>query len=183
MRYVKQLAAGLVLVVAVVAVAACGDDDGGGDSVSSAPTEATTLPQGSEPAELDPAEFSTEIDNPYWPMSPGSKWIYNEADPEGDKKVVVTVTDETKQIANGIEAVVVHDEVSQNGEPIEITDDWYAQDSEGNIWYLGEDTAEYRNGKVDNTSGSFEAGVDGAQAGIAMPADPVPGLAYRQEYY
>ena len=115
-------------------------------------------------------------------MSPGSRWVYNEADPEGDKKVVVTVTDETKQIANGIEAVVVHDVVTQNGEPVEITDDWYAQDAEGNVWYLGEETAEYENGKVVSREGSFEAGVDGAEAGVVMPADPQPGLEYRQEY-
>lgn len=68
-------------------------------------------------------------------------------------------------------------------QPLEVTDDWYAQDSAGNIWYLGEDTAEYENGRVANRDGSFEAGVDGAEAGVAMPADPVVGLSYRQEYY
>ncbi len=71
----------------------------------------------------------------------------------------------------------------ENGEPVEVTDDWYAQDRAGNIWYLGEDTAEYENGKVTSRAGSFEAGVDGAQPGIAMPANPKPGLSYRQEYY
>jgi len=95
----------------------------------------------------------------------------------------VTVTDRTKQIANGVEARVVHDVVTEDGEPIEITDDWYAQDKAGNIWYLGEDTAEYENGKITTRAGSFEAGVDGAQAGIIMPADPRDGMAYRQEYY
>jgi len=67
--------------------------------------------------------------------------------------------------------------------PVEITDDWYAQDSEGNIWYLGEYVTNYEDGKIVDHSGSFEAGVDGAQAGIAMPANPVPGMTYRQEYY
>jgi hypothetical protein len=66
---------------------------------------------------------------------------------------------------------------------VEVTDDWYAQDSAGNVWYLGEDTAEYEKGKVVSREGSFEAGVDGAEAGIAMPANPEVGLAYRQEYY
>lgn len=142
------------------------------------------LPQNDEPAELDPAEFTTEIDNPYWPMVPGSRWVYEEReDGEPPLRVVVTVTDRTKTIANGVEARVVHDVVTQDGEPIEVTDDWYAQDSAGNVWYLGEDTAEYENGKVSTRAGSFEAGVDGAEAGIAMPADPAPGLAYRQEYY
>jgi hypothetical protein len=95
----------------------------------------------------------------------------------------VTITSRVKRIANGIEARVVRDVVTQNGEPVEATDDWYAQDSGGNIWYLGEDTAEYENGKVVSTEGSWEAGVDGAQPGIAMPADPQVGETYRQEYY
>jgi hypothetical protein len=73
--------------------------------------------------------------------------------------------------------------VTEDGEPVEVTDDWYAQDADGNVWYLGEDTTEYENGKPVSKEGSFEAGADGAEAGIIMPADPEPGLAYRQEYY
>ena len=115
-------------------------------------------------------------------MRPNRRWVYRETDKDEVKKVVVTVTDRTKRIANGIEARVVHDVVSQDGRA-EVTDDWYAQDSEGNVWYLGEDTAEYENGKIVSREGSFEAGVDGAQPGIAVPADPEVGLAYRQEYY
>ena len=89
----------------------------------------------------------------------------------------MTVTKKTKLIANGITARVVHDVVTEDGEPVEVTDDWYAQDRCGSIWYLGEATKDYENGKVVSTEGSFEAGVDGAQAGIAMPAKPAPGLA------
>ena len=133
---------------------------------------------------LDPADFTTEIDNPYWPMTPGSRWVYRETDSEGaNQKVVVTVTNKTKKIANGVEARVVRDVVTEDGVPTEVTDDWYAQDSEGNIWYLGEDTTEYENGKPASKHGSFEAGVDGAQAGVILPADPEPGMSYRQEYY
>jgi len=80
-------------------------------------------------------------------------------------------------------ARVVRDVVSQGGELVEVTDDWYAQDRAGNIWYLGEATKDYVNGKVVSTSGSFEAGVDGAEAGIVMPVNPRVGMAYRQEYY
>ena len=69
------------------------------------------------------------------------------------------------------------------GDYVEVTKDWYAQDSDGNVWYLGEDTKEYENGKVASTAGSWEHGVDGAYAGIIIPADPKPGLEYRQEYY
>jgi hypothetical protein len=155
---------------------------GCGDSATGAAGQG--LPQGSESVELDPAEFTTSIDNPYWPMSPGSEWVYRETNTKGEKeKVVVKVTDRTKTIANGVEARVVRDTVTANGVPVEVTDDWYAQDSEGNIWYLGEATQEYVNGRPGPTTGSFEAGVDGAQPGIAMPANPEPGTAYRQEYY
>ena len=177
-------AVGLLLVA--VGITACGDSGNGDSSSTQAgqPSGGTaTLPQGSEPVNLDPADFTTNIDNPYWPMSPGSRWVYRETDGKGGvMRVVVTVTDQTKQIANGVTARVVHDVVSEDGKPIEVTDDYYAQDSAGSIWYLGENTAEYENGKVSSRHGSFEAGVDGAQAGVALPGDPQVGQSYRQEY-
>jgi hypothetical protein len=142
------------------------------------------LPRGSERVNLNPAEFTTRIDNPYWPMRKGSRWVYRETDSEGTKQlVVVTVTRRTKLIANGVRARIVRDVVTEQGTPVEVTDDYYAQDRAGNIWYLGEATTEYENGKPTSTEGSFEAGVDGAQAGIIMPAKPRVGLAYREEYY
>ena len=162
---------GAVVALSVVAVAAM-------------PAKSSRLPQGSEPVNLNPADFTTNIDNPYWPMKPGSRWVYRETDPEGTKqRVVVTVTRRTKKIANGITARVVHDVVTVAGTPVEVTDDWYAQDSAGNVWYLGEHTTEYENGTPTTTEGSFEAGVDGAQPGVIMPARPKVGLRYRQEYY
>ena len=116
-------------------------------------------------------------------MAPGSKWVYRETDAEGhEQQVEVTVTAETKKIL-GIDATVVHDVVSEDGQLIEDTYDWYGQDKAGNIWYLGEDTKEYEDGKVVSTEGSWEAGVDGAQAGILLPANPEVGMTYRQEYY
>jgi hypothetical protein len=78
---------------------------------------------------------------------------------------------------------VVHDVVTEKGHLVENTFDWYAQDTCGNVWYLGENTKEYENGKVVSTAGSWEAGVDGAQPGVVMPADLQVGLSYRQEYY
>jgi hypothetical protein len=138
------------------------------------------LPQGSEAVELDPADFTAEIDNRYWPMAPGTRWVYREVDEEGEElEVVVTVSSETREIANGVVARVVRDTVTKDGELIEDTLDWYAQDADGNVWYLGEDTAEFAEGELTTRAGSFEAGVDG----VIMPADPEPGLAYRQEYY
>ena len=142
------------------------------------------LPQGAERVSVDPADFTTRIDNPWWPMTPGSRWVYRETAPDGTaQRVVVTVTTRTRRIANGVRARVVHDAVTEEGKPVEITDDWYAQDRCGNVWYFGEDTKEYENGKVVSTEGSFEAGVDGAQAGVIVPAQPRPGMRYRQEYY
>jgi hypothetical protein len=142
------------------------------------------LPQGSEPVELGPAHFTTEIDNPYWPMRPGSRWIYRETAPDGTRqRVVVTVTSRTKRIANGITARVVRDVVREGGALVEVTDDWYAQDCAGNVWYLGEKTAEYEEGRIVSTEGSWEAGVDGAEPGVIMPASPTVGMTYRQEYY
>jgi hypothetical protein len=173
----------LFLILSALGVTACGGDDGS-STASTSTSSGQDLPQGSEHVELDPADFTTEIDNPWWPMTPGSRWVYHEFDSEGaNQKVVVTVTDRTKTIANGIEARVVHDAVSEDGKPVEVTDDWYAQDKAGNIWYLGEDTTEYENGKPVSKSGSFEAGIDGAEPGIIMPAQPEPGMTYRQEYY
>jgi hypothetical protein len=169
----------------VIAAAGCG----GGEPESAGPSTGTTgataqaLPEGSEPFPLDPADFTTEIDNPYWPLKPGSHWVYRETNAEGDvQRDDVTVTGRTKTII-GIEAVVVHDVVRQGGQVTEDTFDWYAQDSAGNIWYLGEDTKEYENGKLKTTEGSWEAGVDGALAGVIVPASPMPGLTYREEYY
>jgi hypothetical protein len=178
----KPIAAAVGALGVALAVGAAGGGDGGGAQAAGA--VASRLPQGSEQVSLDPADFTTRITNPYWPMRPGSRWVYRETDSEGARqRVVVTVTKRTKLIANGITARVVHDVVTERGSLVEVTDDWYAQDRAGNVWYLGELTREFENGKPGSTKGSFEAGVDGAQAGIAMPARPRPGLRYRQEYY
>lgn len=140
------------------------------------------LPQDGEAVTLDPADFAGPIDNPYWPMTPGSTWFYRETDPSGAKqRVRVYVTNRTKEII-GIQATVVHDVVRERGHVIENTWDWYAQDACGNVWYLGEDTKEYENGVVVSTEGSWEAGVDGAEPGVIVAADPVVGMTYRQEF-
>ena len=174
MRTMTRIAPAVGMVAAAMATSAVS---------SAAPGGPDRLPRGGEPVTLDPADFTTRIDNPYWPMRPGSRWVYRETDPEGTRqKVVVTVTGRTKRIANGVTARVVRDVVTEDGEPVEVTDDWYAQDRAGNVWYLGERTTEYEKGKPTTTAGSFEAGVDGAQAGVIMPAKPRPGLRYRQEY-
>ena len=162
---------------ASLVLAACG---GGEPEDASRPYD---LPEGSERVELHPADFVRTIDNPYWPMAPGNRWVYRETDAEGnEQRVEVTVTDRTKTIL-GIVATVVHDRVTEDGELVEDTYDWYAQDKWGGLWYLGEDTTEYEHGKPVGKAGSWQAGVDGAQAGLIIPPSPEVGMSYRQEHY
>jgi hypothetical protein len=184
MKSGTTMVAALAVLAGGLAAAVSGEVGAGAAGGAGAAAQREPLPQGSEPVDLKPADFTTRIDNPYWPMRPGSRWVYRESDAEGtEQKVVVAVTDRTKRIANGVVARVIRDTVTEDGVAVEITDDWYAQDRKGNIWYLGEYVTNYENGEVVDHAGSFEAGVDGAQAGIAMPANPRPGLSYRQEYY
>ena len=167
-----------VAATAALATAGCG---GGPDARTAEGSR--TLPQGADPVQLDPSAFTTEIDNRWWPMRPGTRWTYRETDTEGaELRVVVTVTERTKRIANGITARVVRDTVSEDGELVEDTFDWYAQDDDGTVWYLGEDTAEFEAGRLTTREGSFEAGVGGALPGVIMPGAPRPGQRYRQEY-
>lgn len=141
-----------------------------------------TLPQADRPVDLDPADFTARIDNPYWPMKPGTVWHYVEKGGRERATVTVTVTRRTKVI-DGVRARVVHDVVrNEDGEIEENTWDWFAQDSGGSIWYLGEFTREYEGGVPVNTEGSFQHGRDGAQAGVVVPARPRVGCAYREEY-
>ena len=149
MRTRKPSASVLGIVAAALALAACGSE-----------SEATTrsgasgsLPQGGEKGRSRAGRLLDRHHNPYWPMTPGSRWVYSEKDTEGKReRVVVEVTDETK-IANGIEAQVIRDTVTEKGVPVEVTDDWYAQDEAGNIWYLGEYVTNYENGKVVDHEG------------------------------
>ena len=128
---------------------------------------------------VNPADFVAGVDNPLFPLVPGTRYVYQ----GGGETTEVTVTDDTKQIL-GVTAIVVRDVVSVGGEIIEDTYDWYAQDKTGDVWYLGENTKEYEDGELVSTQGSWEAGVDGAQPGIIMHAtQPALGAPYRQEYY
>lgn len=162
------------LAVVATAVAGAGLSAGNGTCV---------IPNGSERVRVDPGGFTTRITNPWWPMNPGSQWVYRETDPEGlAQRGVVTVLAKTKLVANGVTARIVRDVATEDGKPVEATNDYYAQDRCGNVWYLGEATTEYKNGKPVSTQGSFEAGVDGAQAGVIVPARPKPGMGFRQEY-
>jgi hypothetical protein len=166
---------------AAIAITALALAAGCGSNASPEKAATGSLPQGGEPVKLDPASFSTRIDNPWMPLAPGSQWVYRETDGSTVQRNTVDVTSKTKLIA-GVRARVVHDVVTEKGRLIEDTFDWFAQDDKGNVWYLGEDTREYGGGGPPSTAGSWETGVKGAQAGVVMPADPKVGQSYRQEY-
>ncbi len=126
---------------------------------------------------IEPAEFTTDITNPYFPLEPGTVWTYKGA----GERVVTAVTSDTKTIM-GVETIVVRDRGYENGSLTEDTRDFFAQDGAGNVWYFGEETAECDNGRATSTAGAWKAGVDGAQPGVVMLAAPSVGQYYRQEY-
>ncbi len=144
-------------------------------------TVASATASGYRPV-IDPANFGSTIDNPYFPLKPGTTFVYEGVKDGDSQRDEVVVTDRTKVVL-GIPCVVVEDTSTHDGTLLEKTEDWYTQDAEGNVWYFGEDTAEYENGKVASTEGSWQAGVDGAQPGIVMPAHPNVTDSFRQEYY
>jgi hypothetical protein len=170
--------------VLVLVAGACGDDSGSDDATPETTATSVIDPGdgGDYAPDLDPQSVADRIDNQYLPYLPGAQWVYEGVSEDGIETIEVTVLDERREVM-GIDAVVVRDTVTVDGELIEDTDDWYTQDEEGNVWYLGEETAEYEDGEVVSTEGSWESGVDGALPGIVMHADPVPGTAYRQEFY
>jgi hypothetical protein len=132
---------------------------------------------------VNPGRFSTRIDNPWFPLRPGTTYVYTGG--EGGKRTrdVVTVTNRAITIS-GVKCRVVRDLVYVEGRLAEPTSDYYAQDQTGNVWYFGEDTAELDSaGHVKSREGTWRSGVRGARAGILMPAKPVIGRAYQQEFY
>jgi hypothetical protein len=129
----------------------------------------------------DPRDFVASVDNPWFPLAPGTVWTYRATSDEGAETIVVTVTDRTR-VVQGVPTTVVHDVVTDaRGRTVEETFDWYAQDTAGNVWYFGEDTTAY-DGNRASSEGSWQAGVDGAEAGLLMPAKPRVGDGYAQEY-
>ena len=131
---------------------------------------------------INPSHFRVSIDNPYFSLKPGTTFSYTSKTEDGTEANKVVVTEKTR-IVMGVTCRVVWDRVWLDNELIEETYDWYAQDKEGNVWYFGEDSKEYKNGKVASTEGSWESGVNGAMPGIVMPAKLKVGVPYRQEYY
>jgi len=127
--------------------------------------------------------FSAHVTNPWFPLRPGTVYVYRGVKDGKAARDVVTVTHRVRTI-QGAPCAVVRDLLYLNGKLEERTTDWYSQDRRGNVWYFGEATAELdTRGRVATTEGSWQAGRDGARAGIYMPAHPVPGRFGRQEFY
>jgi hypothetical protein len=133
---------------------------------------------------IDPANFVSRIDNRYFPLKPGTGFHYKGVAEDGKtpQRDDAVVTSRKKTIL-GVKCTVVRDSVSSRGRLIERTFDWYAQDKAGNVWFMGEDAREVKNGRLVKAGDSWEAGRDGAKPGIIMPGKPRVGDEYRQEYY
>ncbi|WP_406655800.1 hypothetical protein V7O62_08340 [Methanolobus sp. ZRKC2] len=145
-------------------------------------TEVDEESTGEDSPAIDPANFVEEVDNPYFPLEPGTTFVYEGESELKEVDAQMYVTNQTKEVM-GVNATVVRDTEWIDGEIVEESYNWYAQDTDGNVWYLGKDAKDYDNGEVIDTVGSWEAGVDGAEPGIIMLGDPQPGLAYREVYY
>jgi len=164
----------LLLACLVVFTFSCSDDS---------PTAVTTEFDLTYVPNIDPANFVAAITNSYLPLTVGKTFVYEGEDEEGETvRIELNVTNDTKTIM-GVICTVVREREWVDGELEEDTLDWFAQDTDGNIWYFGEDSKEIDGGQVVSTEGSWEAGVDGAQPGILMKGTPQVGDSYRQEYY
>jgi hypothetical protein len=151
-------------------------------STSSKPSPPAWVLEGPYAPTIDPTSFVRVVDNGYFPLARGTKFHFegvSDGAPQTDDVVVTTRI----RVALGVRCTVVRDTVAEDGKAVERTFDWYAQDREGNVWYMGEDSLEMRNGRLVRADDSWEAGVNGAKPGIIMRAHPRSGDVYRQEYY
>jgi hypothetical protein len=168
-----------------VAAGACGSDSSSGAGATGTTTTSAPVIDPGDGGHYEPAihlaRFTDRIDNPDLPFLPGARWVYEGTSDGEPERVEVVVTGERRAVM-GVNTVVVRDTVTSNGVVVEDTEDWYAQDGDGNVWYFGESVKNFEHGRLESTDGSWEAGVDGAQPGIVMPAEPRAGDAHRQEY-
>jgi hypothetical protein len=189
----------LALVLLSLAAAACGPTSSAPSAgPSTGPSQVSTPSAVSSPGptpspqasatpspsgQIDPANFGGPIDNPWFPLLPGTTFTYH-GTKDGEPAVdIYAVTAETKVI-DGVTCTIVRDRLTLTGVLAERTVDYYVQDREGNVWYFGEDTEELdATGKVTSTEGSWHAGVDGAIPGVYMEANPTIGHSYPQEFY
>lgn len=138
---------------------------------------------GAVPPLPKPSGFTTRIDNPWYPLIAGTSYVYRGVKDGVPSRDVLTVTHQVRTV-DRVRCVVVRDRLYLGGYLGERTTEWYSQDKRGNVWYFGENTAEFdQSGHVTSTSGTWRAGVDGARPGIYMPAHPKVGDAGQQELY
>lgn len=128
-----------------------------------------------------PSHHTADVTNPWFPLKPG-RTLVSTGVKDGQKALDLFVTTSRTKVIAGVRTRVVEDRLYLNNVLEERTSDYYAQDRCGNVWYFGEDTAEYANGEVSSTKGSWEAGVGGAQPGVVMLAQPTVGESYHQEF-
>ena len=148
---------------------------------SAAPSARQAAPLAPPIPVFDPAGCTSVVDNPYFPLRPGTILVYEARAGKTTEVDTVVVTRETRAVL-GVAAVVVRDRTYRDGKLVEESFDWYVQDRKGSVWSLGEDTKDLRDGEVVSTAGTWEAGKDSASAGIVMPAIPEVGMKYRQGY-
>jgi len=172
----------LLLAAAFLALCACSGSNGG----KQFPLPVNFDPDAPYTVSITGADLSNDIDNAFFPAPVGATWLYQADTDEGVEQIDIAVLDaadpQGSKVVMGADARVIRDTVRVNGEIVEDTWDWYGQDAAGNVWYLGEDTAEYKNGMLVCNCGAWEWGVGGALPGYVMLASPAVGMAYRQEY-
>jgi hypothetical protein len=180
----------LLVLTGLVTPACTSSDDTSGDGLAEGGETSVATTTGDDGGGTEPVLPSVEgvtfvdaVDNPYFPLPVGARWVIEARTDEGLERIEVEVTADTREI-QGVTATVVRDTVTVEGEIVEDTYDWFAQDEAGNVWYLGEDTCEFEDGVCVAMTGAWEWGVDGALPGIIMPANPaVDGRPYYQEFY
>ena len=180
----SRLALALAVMATAVAVAVVAIGQAG--AAPSAPKSNEAIKSGAGPGWpkiLHPSDFVARVDNAYFPLKPGSTWRYRGRDDHGRFADRMHVRHKTKTIL-GVKTTIVHDVVLRDGKPREVTNDWYVQDHDGNVWYFGEDTKTLdRHGHLKSREGSFQAGQNGAQPGVLFPGDPKVGQTARQEFF
>jgi hypothetical protein len=170
----------VLVVAAAVASGGCGSN---GRNATQAANPAPADRPWSPPV-IDPANFLSRVDNPYLPLIPGTTLRYRGVKKNGTTpQVDVFAVTHQKKVVMGVTCTVVRDTVMSRGRPVERTFDWFAQDRQGNVWYMGEETQELKNGRFGRMIDSGPAGLNGAQPGLMMEAHPVKGDRYWQFHW
>jgi hypothetical protein len=163
--------------VLALAAAGCGGDDEGDSAEPRAGT-------GAKAGGVEPSEFSATVDNPYFPLASLRRTAFEGTEQSDGETVSISaqnrVLDREQRIA-GVPVTTVEVKEYQDGELVEHTFDYYAQRSDGTVFYMGEDVTDYENGKVVGQEGEWRAGEGNAKAGVFMPAKPRVGLRFEQE--